>query len=231
MQYSCDYAYLPKIGLLGGTGDLGQALAVNLYKGFNEILVGSRNIEKAESAVKDMNSDKKNHDLERMLTPATNELVVEESDVIIVTIPHENAVETVRSLVNKFRGNQLLISAVAPVVKEGNEFRFAMPTQSSSISEAISQLVMNTVEVATAFQTIPARVLYSGREISADVLICAPEKTYSRVADIVNQINGLRPLYVGSLRLAAEIESLTALLLNIALRNHMKTPTFKLNSF
>ena len=221
---------MKSVGFIGGTGDLGTALAIHIAKKYDHVVIGSRNIEKAETTLRDINSDKPSREYLMHISADTNQNVAKNCDIIIATIPHENALETVRSISTDFRGNQILISAAAGLTKIGSQF---FPIRSSeSISTQISKTLPSTVRVATAFQTIPAAVLYKEREILADVPVaCDSEVTFHDVAEVVSSIAGLTPLYVGTLELSGELESLTALLLNIAVRNRLRSPTIKIHSF
>jgi len=219
------------VGIIGGTGDLGTALAIHLAKK-HEVLLGSRILEKARSTVETVRNEKNHPYLLDRLKPCENIEVVERSDILLLTVPHENAFETVKNLADHFRGNQVLISTVAAVAKKGEEFVVDQDSSGKSFAEKISETVPPTVRVAAAFQTVPANILYKEKEISADVLVAVDkEATYDSVSDLVKDIDGLRPLYLGSLKLAGEIEGLTALLLNIAKRNKLKSPTLKFASF
>lgn len=220
------------IGFVGGTGDLGNGIAIHLAREY-EILLGSRSLEKAKASVETILKEKGKRDyLERNLKAAENRKVVETCKFILLTVPHENSIQTVKELTNYFTGDQILVSAVAPVVKVGKEFRSSINEDARSISQQISELVPSSVKVATAFQSVPAHILYEEREISSDVLVtCDDLNTYQSVADVISKIKGLRPLYLGSLNLSGEVERLTALILNIAVRNKLKSPTPKFNSF
>ena len=219
------------IGLIGGTGDLGTALAVQLSKKYDSVTIGSRSIEKAKSAVKSILEEKGERDyLLNHMKASSNQQVVSTSDLVIATVPHENAIETINALSEYFRGDQLLISAVAVLSKIGNQF---FPSKSiDSVAKQIKLLLPPSVEVASAFQTVPASILYKEEKISADVLVSAESaQTYEKVAQLISSIEGLRPLYLGNLELAGELERLTALLLNVSIRNKLKSPTLKIASF
>lgn len=219
------------IGLVGGTGDLGTALAIHFAKNHERVIIGSREKTKAEAALREVISEKDEQDhLRNHLFAAENKEVVRSSDIIIATVPHTTAVETIKLLAPSFRGDQVLISAVAPVSRVGEEF---FPDLGGlSISEQIEQLLPKTIRLATAFQTIPANILYKERAISSDVLVaCNEVETFYQVSELVSSIQGLRPLYLGSLKLSKYIEGLTAMILNVSIRNHLKSPTLKFNSF
>ncbi len=222
---------MSSIGLIGGTGDLGTALAVQLSKKYESVIIGSRSVEKAKATVKSILEEKGERDyLLKHMKAGSNQQVVSTSDLVIATVPHENAIETVNELSGYFRGDQLLISAVAVLSKIGNQF---FPSKSlDPIAKQIKALLPSSVEVASAFQTVPASILYKEEKISADVLVSAESaQTYEKVAQLIASIEGLRPLYLGDLELAGELERLTALLLNVSIRNKLKSPTLKITSF
>ena len=219
------------VGIIGGTGDLGTALAIHLAKK-NEVLLGSRSFEKALTAVKIIKSEKNYLYLDNHLKPAENLDLVKTCDVLLLTVPHDNAIETIESLSQYFRGNQVLISTVAAVIKKGDEFNAFEDPSGKSFAQRISERIPSSVKIAVAFQTVPANVLYKEREISSDVLVSTDEiETYEKVAVLIKEIEGLRPLYLGSLEQSGEIERLTAMLLNVGKRNKLKSPTLKLASF
>ena len=120
---------------------------------------------------------------------------------------------------------------MAPVARVGKEF-VSQIEAGKSYSQQIAELVPKSVKVATAFQSVPAHILYEERAISSDVLVtCDEVETYQKVAEVISKIQGLRPLYLGTLNLSGEVERLTALVLNIAIKNRLKSPTPKFNSF
>ncbi|MGI0090928.1 MAG: hypothetical protein ACREBS_04395, partial [Nitrososphaerales archaeon] len=106
-------------------------------------------------------------------------------------------------------------------------------SSSFSGSHSITQkmkgvMVLHSIKVATAFQTVPADALSKEERIDADVPITSEDKaTYEKTAQIVKQVEGLRPVYLGSLELSSMAEGLTSVLLNIGMHNHLKSPTIK----
>lgn len=223
---------MTSIGFIGGTGDLGSAIAIHLAK-YYDILLGSRTQEKANSAVEKMLSEKGKRDyLLKNLKPVENGEAADSCDVILLTVPYENAIETISGLAGRFSGNKILVSAVAPVIKTGKEFHTHRDPSGLSVAQRMATILPKTVRVASAFQSVPAHVLYEERPISSDVLVaCDDMETYQTVSAIISKIDGLRPLYLGSLDLSSEVERLTAMILNVAIRNKLKSPTIKFNSF
>jgi 8-hydroxy-5-deazaflavin:NADPH oxidoreductase len=218
--------------LIGGTGELGTALAVHFAKA-SSVLLGSRDLEKSRSVVEKILDDKSNDErLRSNLVPSDNFRVVAECNIVILTVPAEVAIRTIKQLSESFRIDQILVSSVAPVEKTENGFVSKFDSKGRSVTQQISEILPRMVRVATAFQTIPAHILYEERPISADVLVsCNELTTYQSVATLVAMLPGLRPLYLGSLDYAGEIERITALLMNVAKRNRLKSPTLKFSSF
>lgn len=221
---------MTSIGLLGGTGDLGTALALHLSK-TNSVFIGSRSQEKAHMAVDAIIKEKGERDyLLSNLKSADNAGVISKCEFIIATLPSESAMETIKSLSSRFRAGQTFISAIAALSKKGNQF--FSPRTTTSLTEQIRSILPEGVEVSSAFQTLPAAILYREKEIVADILVCAESKIcFDKVSAIVSSIDGLRPLYLGDLELAGELEALTALLLNLGIRNKLKSPTIRISSF
>jgi 8-hydroxy-5-deazaflavin:NADPH oxidoreductase len=219
-----------KIGLIGGTGDIGPALSVHFSRKYDAVFIGSRSIEKARNTVRKIILDRsEDPEIGNHLIPESNEAVVRNCENLVLTVPYAVAIDTVKELANFFSENQLLISAVAAIRKSSKEFVAAY--EGLSVSESIQKLLPK-VKVGAAFQTLPAHILYTTREIDADVFVACDDKdTYTRVAEIVSSIQNVRPLYAGSLELSREIEGLTALLLNSAQSSRLKNPTLKILSF
>ena len=228
---------MPQLGFLGGTGDLGKALALHLAKDYEKTYLGSREKSKAEKVVKELQTKKAGREyLKDRLVPASNQEVARTCDVIIATLPAKHAVQGVKELAGHFRGNQLLISTVAPTPKVGDEFLPAfekngdgMKDGSKSITEQMKEeTALHTIQLATAFQTVPAKVLYEEEKLEADVPITSDTKeVYEKTAQVVRQIEGLRPLYLGTLELSGVAEGMTSILLNVGTHNKLKNPTVK----
>jgi NADPH-dependent F420 reductase len=223
---------LAPIGLIGGTGELGTALAVHFAKE-SSVLLGSRDVQKSKSVVEKILNDKSyDQRLRSNLTPSDNFTVVAECEIVILTVPAEVAIGTVEQLREGFRKDQILVSSVAPVEKTESGFVSRFDSRGRCISQQISDVLPKTIRVATALQTVPAHILYEERPISADVLVsCNDLTTYRSVATLVTMLPGLRPLYLGTLDYSGEIERITALLLNVAKKNRLKSPTLKFSSF
>jgi 8-hydroxy-5-deazaflavin:NADPH oxidoreductase len=79
--------------------------------------------------------------------------------------------------------------------------------------------------VVSAFHTVSAALLADlDHELDEDILICGNHHgDKARVAELVEAIDGLRPVDCGPLELARILEQLTALIISINVRNKARS--------
>ena len=75
----------PTIAVIGGTGDLGSALASRWAAAGYPILLGSRSKEKAEAAAREMNA---NHG--SAVSGEDNRTAAAKADIVVVAVPYAN---------------------------------------------------------------------------------------------------------------------------------------------
>lgn len=206
-----------KVGIIGGTGPAGQAVAVRLAHSGHEVVVGSRNKERSTAVVAELTQTWGDRTLS--LVAGTNEESAA-SDIAILATPWEGAVSTSLGLSEPLR-NKVLISMVNALARVGNEFQ-ALVASRGSIAASV-QGVLPLTMVTTAFQHLPAQELGAiDHELVADVMICSDtEDGFLQTAELVGGVAGLRAIFSGSLASANAVEALTAVLLNINI--HYKT--------
>jgi predicted dinucleotide-binding enzyme len=97
-----------------------------------------------------------------------------------------------------------------------------------SAAEVI-QDVVKPAYVVSAFQTVPASYLYNiDSVLNIDVLLAGDDElSLAKVGSIVRDIPNLRPLRVGPLENSKFIESITPLLLNVAILNDLRDPSIR----
>jgi len=190
-----------KIAILGGTGKMGLALAVRLA-GANEVIIGSRDPARAREAAKKVPG----------ATGTDYESASKEAEAVVVTVP-ASALGTFASLGDALSG-KLVISAVNPLRFEGGVVYYG--GEGGSAAEELARALPRS-RVATAFNNIPAGFFQKGETVPIDVLVAADSKeVYEETARIVKSVPNLRPLYAGPLSQSVVVESITALVLNLA---------------
>ncbi|MDY7081961.1 MAG: NAD(P)-binding domain-containing protein, partial [Halobacteria archaeon] len=83
-----------KIGIVGGTGDIGKGLALRIAQtGEHEVFVGSRDAEKGEKAAEEYADALDNENIR-----GGSNTDAAKTDVVILGVPYEYAVDTVESI-------------------------------------------------------------------------------------------------------------------------------------
>ncbi|HEU0143311.1 MAG TPA: NADPH-dependent F420 reductase, partial [Nitrososphaera sp.] len=100
--------------------------------------------------------------------------------------------------------------------------------------EEAAEMVANKLpprpRVVSAFHTISESKLKNLRQsLDADTFICGDDhNAISKLKVLIDEISGLRPVYLGPLALTYQAEILTPMCLNAAKRNKLKNPGVKL---
>ena len=84
--------------------------------------------------------------------------------------------------------------------------------------------------IVSAFHTISEVKLKNINEsLDSDIFVCGDDQdSITKVNQLIGEIKGLRPLYLGSLSLSYQAEVLTPMLLNASKKNKIKHPGIKL---
>ncbi len=225
-----------KVGIVGGTGNMGKGLALR-WSLKHEIYLGSRYPDSARSVAQNYSRIAKGYYGNRMkgkIEGNLNAEVVKGSDVAVMTVPAQCAPEVARQVRASLRPEHTVISTVVPMRREGRLFKYD-PFSSEQGSGLLSaaEIIAREVEpipVVSAFQTVPASYLADLDSVmNIDVLVSGDfEPGLETVFDLVREIPNLRPLRVGPLATSRLVESVTPLLLNAAILNNLKEPSIRI---
>ena len=199
------------VGILGGTGPAGQALAARLASVGLKVVIGSRSADRAAGVCDALRE--KWPDLDLPLVPGANADAAGASIVVVAT-PWDAAASTAASVAEHLSG-KVLISMANAVTRAGGEFQAVTPPGGSVAADV--QAAVPDAKVAAAFHHLPAKSLAAlSRPIEGDVLVCASDpEAAGETAALVERIPNLRALHAGSLAAAAPVEAFTAVLLEI----------------
>ena len=195
-----------KIGIVGGTGDIGEGMAMRLSPYF-DVVVGSREKEKADATCTSCINTLKERGTECTLSGRGNQACIDEADVVILAIPFKNLAMTLET-VSGFEG-KIVICPVNPMEKR-DYFMFVPPPEGSAALMA-KRLLPADVRICSAFNTIAAN---KWRALDAEAKRI--------VMGIVNRVSKLQAFDAGPLAASSMVEALTPLLLNIARYNKMR---------
>ena len=202
-----------RIGILGGTGPAGKAIAARLASVGYEVVVGSRSKYRAMEVVDTL--------LERWpdrhlpITAADNKGAAD-TDVVVIATPWDGATQTALSVREQLRG-KVVMSMANALTRIGKEFQPLVPPR-GSVAASVQAAVPESM-VAAAFHHVPAKELGDLSEpIESDVLICSDHTAaVDLTSEIVAKLPNMRPLNAGELAMATPIESFTAVLLQLNL--------------
>jgi NADPH-dependent F420 reductase len=203
-----------KIGILGGTGPAGSALAARLASIGYDVVIGSRSryraMEARDSLVEQWPQ------LSKKLTSGDNEAAAA-ADLIVIATPWDSAATTGQENEAALEG-KVVISMANALVRVGHEFQPLVPPRGSVAAHV--QASLPKARVVAAFHHLPAKELgHLGEPIDSDVLICSDDAdAIKTVSEIVEKIPGCRPLDAGELSNATAIEAFTAVLLQLNVR-------------
>jgi NADPH-dependent F420 reductase len=203
-----------RIGILGGTGPAGSALAARLASVGFETIVGSRSKYRAMEAVDGLLEQWPGREL--TITAGDNHDAAL-GDLDVIATPWDGATQTAQSVEHQLRG-KVVISMANALTRIGKEFQPLVPPRGSVAASV--QAALPRSRVAAALHHVPAKELGDlDHPIESDVLICSdfPDATKA-TSDLVAKIPNMRPLDCGELSLATPIESFTAVLLQLNVR-------------
>lgn len=202
------------MAIVGGTGALGYGLALRLARTGVPIVLGSRDGDRAREA-----ADRALQALpDATISGAGNAEAAGQAEVVILTVPFRSQSETLTNLRDTLREGQLLVDATVPLAAavSGKATRTLGVWQGSAAEQA-QEMVPDGVVVVSALHTVSAATLSDlDQALDEDVLLCGDRKAdKTRVAHLLERIEGLRCVNAGLLEMARICEQLTALLISV----------------
>ena len=222
-----------KIGIAGGTGGMGEGFALRWCQK-HDIIVGSRDIQKAREAAESYTRTAKEtySDIGGTITGSDNISFANDIDVLILSIPYEFIEDTCGKLAGKLRDDCIVVSPIVPMTRTEAGFVYIPLEQGKKqAAEMVADKLPPRPRIVSAFHTISESKLKKlDQSLDADTFICGDDQSgaVAKLTDLVNEISGLRPVYLGPLALTYQAEILTPMCLNAAKRNKMKNPGVKL---
>jgi 8-hydroxy-5-deazaflavin:NADPH oxidoreductase len=190
-----------KIAIIGGTGNLGSALAWRLARAGRDVIIGSRT---AESAVA------KAAELGHSLTGMANADAAAAADLVIITVPFSAQAATLEDMKPHVAG-KIVVDTTVPLVPP-KVMRVQLPAEGSAAAKAAA-ILGEGVRLVSGFHNVAAHKLAQDVDVDCDILIFGDEKAArAEVVDLANAI-GLRGVHAGALVNSAAAEAMTSLLI------------------
>lgn len=189
------------IGVIGGTGNLGAAIAWRLARAGRTVLIGSR---KADAA------QEKAVELGHGLVGMTNAEAAAKADLIIVTVPF-SAQEATLADIRPHVAGKIVVDTTVPLVPP-KVMRVQLPAEGSAAVRA-QGLLGDGVTMVSGFHNVAAHKLAQDIDVGCDVLVFGDDKAArARVVALADAM-GLRGLHAGALVNSAAAEAMTSILI------------------
>ena len=202
-----------KIAIIGGTGREGSGLGFRWALAAHEVLIGSRNVDKAIKAVEYLMPRFEGKEVR--ISAWTNEKAVEQCDIAVLTVPFNAHAATLEGLKEQLQG-KILIDVCVPLVPP-KVTKVQMPPEGSAALQA-KAILGPDVQVVDAFQTISFEHLLSGEEIDCDVLVAGGNKEAREVVIGLAEDIGLKAWDAGVIENTVVLEGLTSILIGLNIK-------------
>ncbi|EOR69972.1 reduced coenzyme F420:NADP oxidoreductase [Thermobifida fusca TM51] len=187
-----------------GAGSMGRAIGTRAVAAGRRIQLLDRDPDKARSLAVQLGGD--------ILTGAVGDAL--DGDIVVLAVPFESAKAVVRSYGDALAG-RTIVDISNPV--DFATFDSLVVPPGTSAAEIIADLAPDSASVVKAFNTTFAETLTEGKVAGQplDVFIAGDDAEAKRaVANLVEEM-GLRPIDVGPLRRAQELEGFQFLMMTL----------------
>jgi 8-hydroxy-5-deazaflavin:NADPH oxidoreductase len=207
------------VAIVGGTGNLGGALALRLGAPGVKIIIGSRDAEKAEKAVEALKPKLRAGEI----VGTTNREAVKTADFLVIAVPYEGHAQMVSDLKGQLAG-KVVIDTVVPL----NKVKPFVPPAGSALQEA-QQILGDEAPVIGALHNISAVDLGDVDAPLGDVLVCGDNaEAKQKVIEIVQRI-GATAYDGGPASNAYVIEGLTGVIIYLNRKYKSKHGSIKIS--
>jgi hypothetical protein len=196
-----------RLGIVGGTGKLGSALALRWARAGHTIAIGSRDGAKARTHAAELAA------AGYAVEGGDNAWAAREGEVLVLTVPYGAHAETLRAIAHDVVG-KVLVDVTVPL-KPPKVSRVQLPAGQSAALEAQALVGPATPVVAALHHVSAAHLADPAHAIECDVLVAADDPRAKAVAIGLVRDLGLRGLDAGPLVNAIALESLTPVLIHM----------------
>ncbi len=197
------------IAVIGGTGKEGKGLALRWAHAGCNVIIGSRDRERAVAAA---------HELNTTLGQSTvrglgNADAARECDIAVLSVPYEAHAVTLETIKEAVQG-KILVDVTAPLDPDNK--RKARRIPEGSAGQAAQHYLGDSVRVVSAFQNVSYTHLSALEEKpECDVLVCGNDKDAKQQVIELAKAAGMIAFDAGPIENSVVAEGLTAVLINI----------------
>ena len=189
-----------KIAVIGGTGNFGKALAVRLHAAGEDVVIGSRDAERAREIASELG-----------VAGATNDDAVQRVDLAVLAVKADAALGTALALAASLAGTPLL--SVATALEFGKN-GVAPDSDARSLAERVQDVVSGPV--VAGLHSLAASNLGGDEPPEEDALVCGDDARAKELAlALAGKLVSGRAVDAGPLASARALEGLTAVIVNV----------------
>jgi NADPH-dependent F420 reductase len=189
-----------KVGIVGGTGPFGRALAVRLREAGQEVTIGSRNAERAREAAAELGVE-----------GAANADAIADVDLAVLAVNADAILDTARELAPALGDTPVL--SVASELRFSSDGVYPGPDE-LSLAERVAGIVSGPV--VAGLHSLAAQNLGGAEPPDQDALISGDDHAAKAlVLDLADGLVSGRAVDAGPLASARSLEGLTAVIVNI----------------
>lgn len=210
-----------RIALLGGTGDIGEGLALRwAFHTDHEVVIGSRDPDKARAKAEEYETELSSRGVDRKVNGFENEMAADRASVVVLAVPAYHVSDTVEAVADSLDDGDVLVTPATGMQRDEDGFHYHRPG-AGSVTQLAVDAAPEGVPVVGAFHNLAAgRLADLDADLGIDTLLVADDPDAKETVRLLaDGIDGLRPLDAGGLANAPEIEALTPLLINVATNN------------
>lgn len=189
------------VAIVGGTGNLGAAIAGRLGKAGIRVVIGSRVAEAAQKVAAELG---------RGIAGMANAQAAAAADIVIVTVPFAAQEAVLRDIAPHVVGKVVCDTSV-PLVPP-RVMRVQLPAEGSAAVRA-QNILGEGVTVVSGFHNVAAHKLATDDQVECDVLVFGDDKAARAQIVAIAEAAGLRGIHAGALVNSAAAEAMTSVLI------------------
>ena len=189
-----------RVAIIGGTGPFGKALARRLQSAGYDVVVGSRDADRAAKIAGELGVD-----------GASNNDAARSAELVILATEAQAAIETARGLRRAI--------GTTPVLSVASDIRFsAAGVSTADEMHSVAERIRDELgaPVVAGFHSLAASNLGSAHPLHEDAFVCGDDEgAKALVLELAGRVTSGRALDAGPLSNARVLEGLTAVLVNV----------------
>jgi len=216
-----------KVAIIGGTGDLGFGLALRWALAGVQVIIGSRDENKAKGGARRIEESLKAHAPDESgrisISGMENAQAAAQAVVSVLAVPISAQAEILKSIRGSLT-DAILVDATVPLAAAvGGKPTRTLQLWQGSAAEQARELVPATTRVLAAFHNVSAGALQDLSLVpECDVFVCGDDQEAKQILfPLVKLIPGLRPIDAGPLEMSRIVEGITALLISVNRRHRV----------